>query len=144
MGKVTIITGDALQNDCDILCHQVNLDGIMGGGIAWQIAHKFSSVEKDYSDYPKKKLGEVCFSKTDDYVIANCFSQRRNYETDYTALRECLIKVHKYMDDNHLDSVAFPYKYGCGIASGDWNIVASIILYTFDDKTIKIYKLDKE
>ena len=32
--NVFIIQGDALENDGDILCHQVNLQGVMGGGIA--------------------------------------------------------------------------------------------------------------
>ena len=40
--------GDLLKSGCDIICHQVNLQGVMGGGIARQIANKYPDVEKSY------------------------------------------------------------------------------------------------
>lgn len=135
------VEGDALENECQLLCHQVNLDGVMGGGIALSIAKKYPDVEKEYSNYPSKKLGEVCFAKTDKYVIANCFSQTKSYDTDYDALRKCLDKVVTYMNDNYLRTVAIPYKYGCGIANGDWDTVRSIFEEKLEGLTLVIYKL---
>lgn len=35
---ITHHNGDLLKSGCDIICHQVNLQGIMGGGLAKQIA----------------------------------------------------------------------------------------------------------
>lgn len=138
---VTIISGDALKTDCGILCHQVNLDGYMGGGIAWQIARKFPNVEKEYAHYPHKELGQVCFAQADNYVIANCFSQNDSYCTDYIALKSCFEKVLAYMNKNAIESVAFPHHYGCGIAKGNWAKVLSIIEEIFKDKTVKIYHI---
>lgn len=133
------VYGDALQNDCDILCHQVNLQGIMGGGIAAQIAYKYPQVDDEYIRFPNKKLGEVCFVKTDKYVIANCFSQDWNFATDYDALRACVQKVNDFMNSNGYRTVAFPYHYGCGIAEGNWERVFDIICSVLNDKIIKIY-----
>lgn len=133
------IYGDALKNDCDVLCHQVNLQGAMGGGIAAQIAYKYPQVEDEYVRFSNKILGEVCFAKADKYVVANCFSQDWDFATDYNALRCCAQKVNKFMDKNGYISVAFPYHYGCGIARGDWEKVLDIIYSELSDKTIKIY-----
>lgn len=141
-GSVIELVGDALNNDCDVLCHQVNLEGVMGGGIALSIANRFPNVEKEYVFYNKKKLGEVFFAKANEYVIANCFSQTESFDTDYDALAKCLDKVVEYLKKNNLHSVAIPYKYGCGIANGDWNTVKGIFIEKLKNFTLKIYKLN--
>ena len=41
------VYGNALESDCDVLCHQVNLHGVMGAGIAALIAYSFPKVEKE-------------------------------------------------------------------------------------------------
>lgn len=135
------VYGNALESDCDVLCHQVNLHGVMGAGIAAQIACSFPKVKKEYANYADKSLGKVCFATAKPgLVIANCFSQNESFVTDYRALKECLNTVSDYMTANGLSSVAFPYHYGCGIASGDWNVVLGIIDEAFKDRVVKIYK----
>ena len=126
-----IIKGDLLETNADVICHQVNLQGVMGGGLALSIAKKYPNVNKIYEDYEPKKLGEVCMVYTDDFIVANCFSQREDFNTDYKALRECLSKVRKYMMDCGYRTVAIPYKYGCGIANGDWETVFNIFKDVF-------------
>ena len=88
------------------------------------------------------ELGAVCFAKTKNYVIANCFSQRNDFRTDYEALGKCLDKVVAYLKSHNLDSVAIPYKYGCGIASGNWEIVKETFVKKLVGYTLKIYKLN--
>ena len=134
------VKGNALYTDCEVLCHQVNLYKCMGGGIARQIADRFPDVDREYRHYEKAKLGEVCFAKADDYVVANCYSQD-DFETDYVALAKCFAKVNAYMDKHGLKTVAIPYHYGCGIADGDWETVKYIISTALIGKTLKIYKL---
>lgn len=132
--------GNALDTDCEVLCHQVNLFKRMGGGIARQIAMRFPAVDRAYRHYEKAELGEVCFAKADNYVVANCYSQD-DFKTDYFALAKCFAKVNAYMDKNGLTTVAIPYHYGCGIADGDWDTVLFIISQCLIEKTLKIYKL---
>ena len=139
--NIEIIKGDALTTDADVLLHQVNLQGVMGGGIARQIALTFPKVEKEYREYNNKALGEVLFVKTSNYVIGNCFSQTLNFDTDYNSLKSCLDKVVKYLENNNLSSIAIPYKYGCGIANGNWDTVLNIFKEKLKDFTLKIYKL---
>lgn len=134
------IKGDLLNTNADIICHQVNLQGVMGGGLALSIATKYPNVNKVYEDYKPKKLGEVCMVYTDDFVVANCFSQTEDFKTDYKALRKCLLKVRKYMMDCGYRTVAIPYKYGCGIANGDWETVFNIFKDVFLGYELLIYQ----
>ena len=85
-----IIKGDLLETNADIICHQVNLQGVMGGGLALSIARKYPNVNKVYKDYKQKKLGEVCMVYTDDFIVANCFSQTEDFNTDYKA-KLCIV-----------------------------------------------------
>jgi len=140
-GIVEELSGDALKTNADILLHQVNLQGVIGAGIAKQIASTYPSLEKEYIKYPYKELGNVLFYETDKYVIGNCFSQTYDFCTDYKALEKCLDKVVEYMQLNNLKSVAIPYKYGCGIANGDWDVVKKIFILKFRNFDLKIYKL---
>ena len=135
-----VIKGDLLNANADIICHQVNLQGVMGGGLALSIARKYPNVNKVYEDYKPKKLGEVCMVYTDDFIIANCFSQREDFNTDYKALIKCLSKVRKYMLDCGYRTVAIPYKYGCGIANGDWETVFDIFNDIFFKYELLIYQ----
>lgn len=137
---VSIINGDLLMCEADVICHQVNLDGVMGGGLAYSIARKYPEVDDIYKKYRPKKLGEVCFAETDDFVIANCFSQDEDFNTNYFALENCLRKVRKYMKSNGYKSVAIPYHYGCGIANGNWDKVYNIFVKVFKGFNVTIYR----
>lgn len=105
------------------------------------IAKRFPSAGKNYVNYKRKELGEVCFSKTSTYSIAHCFSQTFDFNTDYQALERCLDKIVLFMHEHHLSSIAIPYKYGCGIAHGDWNKVLPIFIKKLTGFILKIYRL---
>ena len=133
--------GDLLKSDCNVICHQVNLQGVMGGGIAKQISEKYPDCEKAYNDYSKNygdqntrstvymcKVGEKKW-------IANCYSQSLFYDTVYDWVKKCFNSVKDFAEQNNY-SVGLPYKYGCGIAHGDWNIVSNIIEEVFGNSKI--------
>lgn len=134
--------GDLLESGCDIICHQVNLQGIMGGGLALQIATKYPEVEQDYKmfceDWNKYANlgGEVLFSKiygTNNY-IANCFSQDEDFTTRYDWLKECIEEIKRFIGNGKC-KVGIPKNYGCGIAKGDWNKVKEIWESAFEDES---------
>lgn len=141
--------GDILKATENIICHQVNIDGIMGGGLAKQIASTYPICEIAYADMCKeskkdyeKLKGKCLLYFNGEKRIANCFTQKPNFDTDYEALKKCftylmeLCKSHDY-------TICVPYKYGCGIANGDWNIVEKIFENLSDKYSIDIavYKL---
>lgn len=144
---IRIINGNIFDGNENIICHQVNTFGIMGGGIALQVKNRFPKVFKEYELFCKNInnidiLGNVLYGQYDDgKFIANCFSQD-GWQTDYSSLRNCLIKV-KNECQRLKYTVAIPYKIGCGIANGDWDIVYKIIQEVFEETDIDcvIYRL---
>jgi len=162
--------GDILRSNCNIICQQVNTLGIMGGGLAAQIAKKYPECNRQYIEYcnshsEEKLLNSILWYQIDyNHFIANIFSQRNIRQpiyvanpvyvkkelqlpltefklTDYSYLKKCLKEVHNKALEDKL-TVGIPYKYGCGIAIGNWNNVNRIINDTFnDDVMCQIWKL---
>lgn len=145
--------GDLLESQCDVICHQVNLDGIMGGGLALQIARKYPEVEKKYieflryHDYDETLLGNYCTktvtAKWGKLMIANCFTQHYNYTTCYEAIYKCFESLIDLMDLCELKTIGIPYGYGCGIAKEEWRKVDEIIHEVFDNSEVvcEVWKL---
>ena len=143
------IHGDLLACDADVLCHQTNYHGVMGGGVALAIADRLLSPE-DYSRYQKMCLrkgaaliGSVQYIQSSiepRYTIANLFSQDERLicatgtATDYNALEKCLVFVEHYAYSTN-KTVAVPGGIGCGVAGGDWTRVRQIIERVFGDNT---------
>ncbi len=73
--------------------------------------------------------------------IANMFSQRKNFTTDYMAMQIALKTIREYAEQECL-TVAMPYKIGCRIAKGDFNIVLDIISKVFINYEVVLYKLE--
>lgn len=161
---IEIIEGNLLESDCNIICHQVNCQKVMGSGIAKQIRDKWPEVFTRYQEYmnyfwnmgiatsSNHYLGQMQIIKVADHKwVANFFSQdkylpRGIYHTHYEAFRICCKKLKSHIDDYAVlkDAIiGFPYKIGCGLAGGDWNIVYNIIEEEFVDYNVRIYKYDE-
>ena len=122
--------GDILNATENIICHQVNVQGCMGGGLAKQIATTYPNVEKLYQEHCKCLNNDYEILK-DDYLIAqakpnqyiaNCFTQKPNFDTDYESIKICFSALLSRFKT----PIAVPYKYGSGIANGDWSKIENI------------------
>lgn len=150
--SVQIIRGDLLEADADIICHQVNCLGVMGAGVAKQIADKWPYVKKEYVKFcnSKKKqnlLGEIQlvaanggFQQEGDPLILNIFGQfyygHDGVYTDYSALTKAFRKMNQLYKGK---TIAFPYGFGCGLAGGDWQDVEPMLVRLLPDCDVKIY-----
>lgn len=166
---VEIIEGNLLESKCDIICHQVNCKRAMGRGIAGQIRSIWPIVYNDYCNFidylyinnhikqSKDLLGFINWTEVDSYYaphyVVNFFSQDEYYprdrcHTNYEAFTKCCKALKKFITKYNLDNsntiIGFPYKIGCGLAGGDWNVVYNIIEEEFQDYNVKIYKLNVE
>ena len=47
------VLGNILDCNEDIICQQVNVQGVMGGGLARQLANQYPMLEETYSQYCK-------------------------------------------------------------------------------------------
>lgn len=144
------ITGDLLSCDADVICHQVNYYGVMGGGIAAAIRHHVLT-DSQYSKYQRlcaahgdNLLGKVQYLRCKkNRVIANVFSQR-DMSTDYPTFRKCMIEVRDWAKGQGY-TVAVPGRIGCGIAGGNWDTVRGILYDIFaNDGDLIIVNWDKE
>jgi len=153
--NLLVINKDLLKSRQDIIGHQVNCQGVMGKGLALQIK-RLGGVYEEYQNFCKSEdnkanlLGKCQIVKsTEGRYVANLFGQC-NYNkigenirrTDYHKLEESLYNLKDYAVKNKL-SVALPYKIGCELAGGDWNIVKDIILKVFNDYPVVIHKYSK-
>lgn len=149
-----VIYGDILNSNADVIVHQVNCQGVMGKGLAKQIREAYPEVYeqylylcKEYKDYGCKthellgmtEIVRVGFNR----FVANLFAQEyygsgKKCYTDYDALRKCLATVNSEFAGK---VVAVPYKLGCGLAGGNWDIVSKIIEETLTDCRVKIYRI---
>lgn len=152
---INYVTGDIFDyvKENDIVLHQVNCQGIMGGGIALQIKNMFPNVYETYKAYcehmNKECLGDMVDVKTNkggiNFTIGNCFGQDKyggnTRQTDYDALHDSFVQV-KWNSDLY-NRILIPYGIGCGLAGGDWNVVSNIIEGVFKDCNVLIVKYNK-
>lgn len=137
----------------NIICHQVNCQGVMGSGLAKQVKEKFPHVYMNYSRYcdeykqeGKSPLGTwqavpINYEDIEDRYIVNIFAQDRygytGVYTQYGALRTALESMKRVIEDMGY-SVAFPKYMGCKRGGGDWNIVRQIIEDIFGRSKLEI------
>lgn len=151
---ISIINGNIFNSNADIICHQVNCKGVMNSGLAKEMRNIYPEVYREYvktcDEYYYNQellLGKILYVNFSNVQIANLFAQcdygRDKQYTDYNSLAKCLKLL--YMQNNtNCKSIAFPYKIGCGLGGGDWNIVFEMIERAFKDYagTIEIWKLN--
>lgn len=144
-----------------LVCHQVNCMGVMGAGLAKQLRDLFPLMYRSYKitcDNAKDKRSLL--GKTDsysvnylgyDYTIVSIFGQERYGRggcfTDYDALRKAFKTIRGMaspLPGRVATRVRIPYRMGCGLAGGDWNIVKSIIQEELldHDVIVEIWKKD--
>ena len=153
---IKIVKGDILQAKENLICHQVNCQGVMNSGIAKSIRQKFPKVYKSYKNTVNKYIEEnninnllgrvVGVDIGDNKWVVNMFGQftygydNRQY-TRTEALFECFKEVRKIAEKNNL-SVAIPHGVGCGLGGADWEQVENLLLIAFDGYEVTLYKLD--
>lgn len=150
--SVQIVRGDLLDAG-GYICHQVNCHGVMGAGVAKQIASKWPNVKKEYTAFcnsnasKQNLLGEIqavavngSTQKKHDPVVINIFGQldygHDGIYTDYSALTRAFKKMNKLYKGKTL---AFPYGFGCGLAGGEWQDVETLMVKCLYDCNIIIY-----
>jgi len=129
--------------------------GVMDRGLALEVKTRFPHVYDSYYHYchmttPENIIGRVLLvpiDLTEKQCIANCFAQRgfstEQRMTDYDAMKACLQEVADLMQAYGKKTVAIPYKMGCGLDGGDWNVVRKIIVEVFQptELFVEIWKL---
>jgi len=120
-----VIKGNLL-NQQGVILHQVNCKRVMGAGIAKQIRLLYPQHYIDYIN-SQQKLGDIVITHVSPTLtIIGLFAQdgygRNKQHTNYKALEQCLIKVAQL----NVQPIYAPYKIGCGLGGGNWEIVQQL------------------
>lgn len=136
-----IIKGNLLKTPFQYIAHQVNCIGVMGAGVAKQIKEKERAVYDEYKKIlnhkgAKHMLGKSWEVRCGDKRYINIFGQydcghdkqQTNYEAFKSAFEHAINNIRLW--EVHKDftlTIAIPYKIGCGLAGGDWNVISEIL-----------------
>jgi len=136
-----LLEGDLLNCSSKYIIHQCNCVSRGSAGLAYQLFNKFQ-----YANIYIQRVGPsipgkiyVAGNGNNERFIINAMSQfLPGGPSDYYLIgglyddsigrielfKKCLNQVSNISE---LDSISFPWKYGCGIAGGDWEIYRNII-----------------
>ena len=130
-----IIDGDLLEAKEQYIVHQCNCVSTGAKTLALQIFNKFPYANtykyrqmKNFGTYSKAGTIQILGNGEDQRYIINAYSQYypsiSKYANDSEEKRLAWFKncLNYIANIPNLESLAFPYLYGCGAAGGDWSV----------------------
>jgi len=151
---VHTLRGDAVHalqmGDIQCLGHQVNMHGVMGAGIAKVIREAYPSAYAEYRAAIQDKrlslggllVSEVGAERFIAHLAGQEYTGRGRRQTDYSALRRSLFRLSTWSKETG-KTVGLPYGIGCGLAGGDWTVVAEMISNAFESIHVVLYRLER-
>lgn len=126
--------GDLFDSDCQALVNTVNLDGIMGKGIALQFKQRYPRYFKIYQTLCKEgliKMGRVhvmITSELFDNKTLISFPTKTHWwlKSEYKYIEVGLRSLRRTIKDHEIKSIAIP-ALGCGNGGLDWDQVKTLI-----------------
>lgn len=165
---IKYVTDDMLDFSVDmpdIIIHQTNCEGRMGGGVAKSIKEKFPQVYVEYLEFIAKKrfigennllgqvfetnvrIGDNIVKFVDVFAQNSCSENASLYPdgrfTSYDALHDGLLYVRDYIVERLYEKrrrpikIWMPAKIGCVKGGGKYQIVTAIINNIFDEESYK-------
>lgn len=165
---IKTINGNIFNSNANFIVHQVNCQGVMGSGIALQVAENYPHVEKEYLKYLRhcdkngiEPLGTVQYVPTEVWAMTMTDTMKNNniidYDTNYQyivnlfgqdtygeGLQTDLNAMNKAFIDirekaNSIGAtVAIPYKIGSYRGGANWNDVYNIIKNVFEKSNVNV------
>jgi len=147
---ISYVVGDIINDNSRCLVNTVNLEGVMGKGIAYQFKLKYPLNEQAYIKACKSKLisiGNVFIFKENDKFIAN-FPTKNEWRkpSQYEYIEKGLIDLSKKISSYAIESIAIP-PLGCGLGGLEWGKIKLMIekyLMPISNKiSIRVYEPSK-
>jgi hypothetical protein len=164
---ITTINKGIHTVDKGVIVHSVNCIGAVGG-LAGAIARKWPKNAEKYKEHVRHRKSSIMLlgsvfevNVAHNVIVANLFGQygigTGKQQTEYSALIsgfKTIADTCFYGNDtedmyfgplgyqevsNVLNDIYIPYKIGCGLGGGDWNIVEEILHKVFDNSHKNVY-----
>ena len=161
--------GNILDSGADVICHQVNCQGVMNSGVAKAIRQKWPKVYTEYKakcdyeettindlygkyespvDWSECLLGDVQVVFVDENkIVINMFAQQyygydQKRYTSYDAFWSCLGGIKEKIPKGK--RIAFPARIGCVRGGADWEVIQTMIIRVLaEDYIIEFWDYDK-
>lgn len=143
-----IKSGDLLDSDCNVICHQVNSMGVMGGGIALQIRKQYPLACKPYFEdnrTPEEKLGTYVIGNDIQKSFVHLYGQL-NFGTEKQHTEALESALDSFLESLQFDlvpptemKIGFPLWIGSGLGGGDPKIIITILLTLSEKYNIDFY-----
>lgn len=157
-----IITGDLLLSDAKYIAHQTNaITNTTAHGLAYYLFKKYPYADC-YADRKEvSTLGTIDIrgnGKDQRFVINMCaqyypgpvlktFEDHPLHGTKARekAFHKCLLKIAKI---ENIETIAFPYLTGCGLAKGNWDhyyqMINNFAKYIYEKQNAKTFIVQRE
>lgn len=124
-----LVTDSLFNAPEDAIGHGVNLQGVMGAGIAVGFRDKYPEMMPSYRQWCETAdPGDILLYRAKDgKVVVNLGTQRLpGRDATYPAIVKSLINAVTELRSLGITSLAIP-KIGCGIGGLDWDAVKTIL-----------------
>lgn len=156
---IKTIDGDIIESKEKCIVHQCNCITEKSLGLSAQVFKAFPWANI-YAERKSRSIpGTIDVREKDGKIIVNLFGQLypgkpTSYESKEMRLKwfkngldllSSYIKNSRVTSPNHINSVAFPYKIGCGLAGGDWKKYVNFIeIFAKENPSLQVtlYKKD--
>lgn len=123
--------GDLFDAPNKAIGHGVNLQGVMGAGIAVSFCNRYPEMMPSYEQWcanPNTKPGDILpYNAKDGKTIVNWGTQRfPGRDATYGALATAATRTAGALHNADISSIAIP-RIGCGIGGLDYDAVTIII-----------------
>ena len=165
---IKIIEGNLFDSKANFIVHQVNCQGIMGGGVALQVKERYPHVEREYRKYINycnkndlKILGSVQYVPSEVWAVGLVDTMKNNDVIDYDKNYQYIVNLFgqdtigtglqtdmKALKSGLIDirdkvqkigaTVALPYKLGSCRGGANWENVYTVIKKVFENSNVDV------
>lgn len=165
---IKIVEGNIFDSKANFIVHQTNCQGVMGSGVALQVAERFPHVEKEYMKYVRhckknhiEPLGTAQYVPNEVWALIMVDTMKNNNVTAFDTNYQYIVNLFgqsTYGEGLHTDlkafkkalvdirenaekigaTVAMPYKIGSCRGGANWDDVYAIIKKVFEKSSVNV------
>lgn len=165
---IKIVEGNIFDSKANFIVHQTNCQGVMGSGVALQVAERFPHVEKEYMKYIRycnknhiEPLGTAQYVPNEVWALTMVDTMKNNNVIDFDTNYQYIVNLFgqsTYGEGLQTDlkafkkalmdvrdkaekigaTVAMPYKIGSCRGGANWDDVYMIIKKIFEKSSVDV------
>lgn len=138
MDNIVYVSGNLLEGNCDAVVCPVNMVGVMGAGLARQMAIRYRGLDRMYQgaiESGELDLGKPCLVSSPLWphrVVLFATKDHWKHLSDFSWISEGLRELCCLLEECAVETLGMP-KLGCGLGGLPWDLVHHEILETLED-----------